>query len=117
MITKTLAERSPGIRNSESTTVRKWYMVSAQPRGSAATPASSAPTAPFFFFPLLVEEFDDDDEAVTRGPLHGEDSFCAVRFTGAGTLEAVKLVSRPEAMNTGPPPAPTADVFGAVKGT
>ena len=52
-----------------------------------------------------MEEFDDDDEGATRGPLHGEDSFCAVRFTGAGTLEAVKFVSRPEAMNTGPPPS------------
>ena len=78
---------------------------------------SRAPIAPFFF-PLLVEEFDDDDDdEATRGPLHGEDSFCAVRFTGAGALEAVKFVSRPEAMNTGPPPAPTADVFGAVKAT
>ena len=73
---------------------------------------SRAPTAPLFF---PVEEFDD--EVATRGPLHGEDSFCAVMLTGAGTLAAVKLVSRPEAMNTGPPPAQTADVFSAVKGT
>ena len=76
---------------------------------------SRAPTAPFFFFPVLDVELDD--EAATRGPLQGTDSFFAVRLTGAGALAAVKLVSRPEAMNTGPPPAPTADVFGAVKGT
>ena len=76
---------------------------------------SRAPTAPFFF-PLLLEEFDEEEEA-TRGPLHGDDSLCAVRLTGAGALEAVKLVSRPGPMNTGPPPAPTAEVFGAVNGT
>ena len=83
-----------------------------EPSTVLPTMPSRAPTAPLFF---PVEEFDD--EVATRGPLHGEDSFCAVMLTGAGTLAAVKLVSRPEAMNTGPPPAQTADVFSAVKGT
>jgi hypothetical protein len=54
---------------------------------------------------------------VTRGPLHGTDAFCAVRLPGAGALAAVKLVSRQEATKTGPLPTPTAEVFGAVKGT
>lgn len=52
-----------------------------------------------------------------RGPSQGTVSFCAVRLTGAGATAGVKLVFRPEATKTGPPPAPTADVFGAVKGT
>jgi hypothetical protein len=77
---------------------------------------SRTPTTPFFF-PLLEEELDDEEEEATRGPLHGTDSFCAVRLTGAGAFAAVKLVLRPDATNTGPPPAPTAEVFGAVKGT
>ena len=72
---------------------------------------SLAPTAPFFF-----PELDELVEA-RRGPLAGTVWFNAVRLTGAGALAAVKLVLRPDAMNTDPPPAPTAEVFGAVKGT
>ena len=75
---------------------------------------SRAPTAPFLF-PLDPEELVDD--AATRGPAQGTVSFCAVRLTGAGADAAVKFVSRPDAIKTGPPPAPTADVFGAVMGT
>ena len=66
-------------------------------------------------FPLDDDELDDD--AATRGPLKGTLWPCAVRLTGAGAEAAVKLVSRPDAIKTGPPPAPTAEVFGAVKGT
>jgi hypothetical protein len=74
---------------------------------------SCAPTAPLL---LEDDELDDEEEAATRGPLHGTALFCAVRLTGAGALAAVNLVLRLEATKTGPPPAPTADVFGAVKG-
>jgi hypothetical protein len=52
-----------------------------------------------------------------RGPSQGTVSFCTVRLTGAGATAGVKLVFRPDATKTGPPPAPTADVFSAVKGT
>jgi len=82
----------------------------------APTIPSLTPTAPFFF-PLDDDELDEEEEAATRGPLQGSTAFFAVRLTGAGALAAVNLVSRPEATNTGPPPAPTADVFGAVNGT
>jgi len=50
------------------------------------------------------------------GPLAGTVIPSAVRFTGAGALAAVKLVLSPEAMKTESPPAPTAEVLGAVKG-
>jgi hypothetical protein len=73
---------------------------------------SLVPTAPLFF-PVLEELV----EAATRGPLAGTVWFSAVRLTGAGAFAAVKLVLRPGPINTGPPPAPTAEVFGAVKGT
>jgi hypothetical protein len=111
-----------GVRNSESTPFARGE--SAQARRSAATPARSAPStvAPTIpsrapVAPPLDVEALIGEEAATRGPLHGTVSFFAVRLTGAGADAAVKLVLRPDAIKTGPPPAPTADVFGAVKGT
>ena len=70
--------------------------------------------APFFPFPLpvLLPAFEP-----FRAPAQGTVLFCWVRLTGDGATAAVKLVFRPDATKTGPPPAPTADVFGAVKGT
>ena len=50
-------------------------------------------------------------------PLAGTVRFVAVRFTGAGALAEVKLVLRLAATKTEPPPAPTAVMLGAVKGT
>ena len=73
-----------------------------------------APAAQFLF-PRDPEELVDD--AATRGSAQGTDSFCEVRLTGAGADAGVKFVSRPDAKKMGPPPAPTADVFGAVMGT
>ena len=55
--------------------------------------------------------------ASVSGPLAGTISFNAVRLTGAGAFAVVKLVLRPGAIKTGPPPAPTADKLGAKKGT
>src|ERR1700761_3298559 len=95
--------------------------VQARRTATRSTPSTVVPTTPSrvpttpLFFPVVAMWLDDD--AATRGPLQGTDSFFAVRLTGAGALVAVQLVSRLGAMNTGPPPAPTADIFGAVKGT
>lgn len=71
-------------------------------------------TAPLEFpLPLPLLEFAE----LIRGPDQGDVSFCWVRLTGAGANAAVKLVFRPGLIKTDPPPAPTAEVFGAVKGT
>ena len=47
----------------------------------------------------------------------GTVSFSAVRLTGAGAFATVRFVLRFAASQTGPPPAPTAVVFGATNGT
>ena len=74
-------------------------------------------TAPLDFpLPLPLLEFVTAFEP-SRGPDQGNVLFCWVRLTGAGAAAAVRFVFRPGPRKTGPPPAPTADVFGAVKGT
>ena len=70
---------------------------------------------PLDFLPLLLELVAAFEPG--RAPAQGTVLFCAVRLTGPGATAAVKLLFRPDATNTDPPPAPTADVFGAVKGT
>lgn len=86
---------------------------------AARTMPSFAPIAPFLPLPLPLPLllFDDTAFEPARGPLQGTVWFSLVRLTGPGATAAVKLVFRPDATKTGPPPAPTADVFGAVKGT
>ena len=69
-----------------------------------------------FPLPLPLLEFVSAFEPL-RGPDQGNVLFCWVRLTGGGATAAVKLVFRPVPTKTDPPPAPTADVFGAVKGT
>ena len=86
---------------------------------AARTMLSFEPIAPFppLPLPLPLLLFDGAAFEPSRGPSQGTVLFCAVRLTGAGATAAVKLVFRPDVTKTGPPPAPTADVFGAVKGT
>jgi hypothetical protein len=79
------------------------------------TPTATAPRTPLSL-PTAAPVFDGVAGAVDVAD-PGTVSFSAVRFTGAGAFAAVRLVSRPGPMNTGPPPAPTADVLGAVYGT
>lgn len=54
---------------------------------------------------------------VGAGPAAGTEEPDAMRFCGAGALAVVRFVLVVLAMKTLPPPAPTAVVLGAVKGT
>src|SRR5712671_7145473 len=65
--------------------------------------------------PLLLELVAAFDPV--RAPAQGTLFPCAVRLTGDGAAALVKLVFRLDATKTDPPPAPTAETSGAVKGT
>ena len=85
---------------------------------AARTTPSFAPIAPLYFrCHSRCYLFGSTAFEPRRGLSQGTVSFCTVRLTGASATTGVKLVFRPDVTKTGPPPTPTADVFGAVKGT
>ncbi|KAI9431451.1 hypothetical protein H4582DRAFT_2132894, partial [Lactarius indigo] len=103
---------SPG-RTSEPTPFAP-HVIRSQVRRSVTTPSRSTPGTVVYTIPSLASAaqlplpLDDvlDDAATTCGPSHGTVFLCTVRLTGVGGLAARKLVSAPDAIKTGQPPAP-----------
>lgn len=96
--------------------------ISHMSRATLPTRAPKTPMAPAtvsFRAPegLLVLEVPGAVWDAFTAPLAGTVLFNAVRFTGAGAFAEVKVLFRLAAAKTGPPPAPTADMLGAVNGT